>query len=160
LIYQIKNKEIFSMKKSFLLSLLVGVLLTGTSPLWAKSHKKPISIAAEELQWVPNPAKPEQISAAVVWGDMKKGAHGAFHKFKAGTIVENHSHSANLKAVVVAGTLVTGPEGAPKKMGPGSFFTDPSNFNHVTTCEGTTDCIVYIDASGKFDLKMAKEDKK
>ncbi len=150
-------KNVISFRRFSLLT-LVGVLLTGTFPLWA-SHHKSVLIPAEELKWTPNPARPDDISTAVVWGDMKKGPHGAFHKFKAGTVVDNHSHSANLKAVVVAGTFVTGPESSPKTLGPGSFFTDAAKEQHITKCESTTDCILYVDASGKFDLKYAKKPK-
>jgi Domain of unknown function (DUF4437) len=145
------------MKKGFLLSLLV--LLTGTTPLLAKHHKS-VQILAQDLKWMPNPARPDDISMAVTWGDAMKGAHGAFHKFKAGATVENHSHSATFKAVVLEGTLVTGPEDAPKTLGPGSFFIDAAKENHITKCEGTTDCIFYVESSGKFDLKMAKKTKK
>lgn len=147
------------MKKKFYQLALAGILLTGASPLWATHHKS-IQMPAEELKWVPNPAKPEEVSMAVTWGDPAKGAHGAFHKFKAGTVVENHSHSATFKGVVVAGTVVTGPEESPKTLGPGSFFMDAKKENHVTKCEGATDCIMYIESSGKFDLKMAKKPKK
>jgi quercetin dioxygenase-like cupin family protein len=147
------------MKKNFILSLLVGFLITGTSPLWAKHHQS-IQMPAEDLKWEPNPAKPEEISVAVVWGDMKKGPHAAIHKFKPGTVVENHSHSSTFKGVIIAGTWVTGEESSPKKLGPGSFFMDYKGENHVTKCEGDTECVVYIESSGKFDIKYPKKAKK
>ena len=49
------------MKKRFYQLALAGILLTGASPLWATHHKS-IQMPAEELKWVPNPAKPEEIS--------------------------------------------------------------------------------------------------
>ncbi len=132
-------------------------LLLGGQQLFAKSHMKSKSVSSEELQWIPNPGRPDEVSMAVVWGDFKKGKHGAFHKFKAGTKIENHTHSANLYGVVVQGTLETGPEGSPKKLGPGSYFMDSANDPHVTNCISTEDCILYVHTSGKFDMKPVKK---
>lgn len=147
------------MKNVFLLT-LAGILLTSTSPLFAKGARKSVGTTPDELKWMPNPERPDDISVAVVWGDMKKGPHAAFHKFKPGTVVENHSHSSTFKGVIIAGTWVTGEESSPKTLGPGSFFIDSKGENHITKCEGKEECVVYIESSGKFDIKYAKKPKK
>jgi Domain of unknown function (DUF4437) len=152
-----KNGILF--RRFYFLTLGV-ILIVGASPLWAKSDKTIKMITPEELEWKANPEKPDEVSAAVVWGDMKKGPHAAFHKFKAGLIMENHTHSANLRGVVVSGSLEAGSEDAPKKLGPGSYFNIPGNAPHVTKCVSTTDCILYIESSGKFDMKLVKKSKK
>ena len=149
-----KNGILF---RKFSQMFLASALLMGSTPLLAKSHEVQTLIPAEELKWVPNPKRPDDVSMSVVWGDIQKGKHGVFMKFKPGTKVENHSHSATLQGVVIQGTLVTGPENAPKKLGPGSFFKGPANSPHITNCESKEECIIYIHASGKFDLHMIKK---
>lgn len=146
------------MKKLFFTFLAMN-LFSGNL-LFAKSHQKGVQIPAEDLKWVANPDRPDEISMAVVWGDFQKGKHGAFHKFKAGTKVGVHTHSSTLYGVVVKGTFLTGPENAPIKLGPGSYLKDVPTDPHVTICEGTEECILYVHTSGKFDLKMAEKSAK
>ena len=131
------------------------------SPSWAKKATKEIKgITMEELKWEPNPERPDEVQVAVVRGNMKKGSHAAFQKFKPGFSVENHTHSSSFHEIVIAGTWVTGPESSPKTYGPGSYVDCPAGVPHITKCTSTTECLVYIESSGKFDMHMAKEAKK
>ena len=146
------------MKRKFF---LLAACLLFSSPTWAKKATKEIKgMTAEELTWVPNPEAPNDVSVAVVRGSMKKGPHAAFHKFRPGLVMENHTHSADLHAVVISGTFVSGPEANPKTFGPGSYADVPGNVPHISKCEGTVPCILYIETSGKFDMKPVKAAKK
>ena len=114
----------------------------------------------DQLKWIPNPANAD-VSMAVLWGDPAKGAHGAFHKFKAGFDAGLHSHSADIKLVVVSGTLITATEGGPeKKLPAGSYEFQPHGVKHVTKCDPASDCVIFAVASGKFDLTPAEAPKK
>jgi quercetin dioxygenase-like cupin family protein len=114
----------------------------------------------DQLKWVANPANAD-VSMAVLWGDPAKGAHGAFHKFKAGFDAGLHSHSADMKLVVVSGTVIASPEGGPeKKLPAGSYEFQPHGVKHVTKCDPASDCVIFVVASGKFDLMPAEAPKK
>jgi hypothetical protein len=41
----------------------------------------------------------------------------------------------------------------PKEMPPGSYWWQPNGNKHTTDCKGTTECIVYLDFTGAFDVK-------
>src|SRR5258705_7632971 len=85
-----------------------------------KGGAKMMSWTAEELKWVEVP-KSNGVKMAVVWGNPKKGAHRAFHKFPGGWEVGLHHHSSPLMFAVVAGTLVSTPkDGTAKELGVGS----------------------------------------
>jgi quercetin dioxygenase-like cupin family protein len=114
----------------------------------------------DELKWVPNPANAD-VQMTVVWGDPAKGAHGAFHKFKAGFNAGLHSHSSDIRIAVVSGTIITGPEGGPeKKLPAGSYEYQPHGVKHVTKCDAASECVIFAMSSGKFDLTPAEEPKK
>lgn len=128
----------------------------------AKPAAKPAALVAmtpADLKWVANPANAD-VSMAVVWGDPGKGAHGAFHKFKPGFTAGLHTHSADMKLVVVSGTMIASTEGGTeKKLGPGSYEYQPHGVKHVTKCDTGSECVIFVVASGKFDLTPAEEKK-
>ena len=97
---------------------------------------------------------------AVVRGDPAKGPHAAFHKFKPGFNAGVHTHSSDFNIAVVSGTLLAGPEGGPvKKLPAGSYEYQPHGLKHTTGCDTGSECVIFVVASGKFDLIPA-EDKK
>lgn len=131
-------------------------------PAKAKPAAKPatlVTMTPDELKWVPNPANAE-VMMAVAWGDPAKGPHGAFHKFKPGFTAPLHTHSADLRIVVVSGTLIAATEGGPeKKLPPGSYEYQPHTVKHVTKCDTGSGCVIFVVANGKFDLVPAEEKK-
>jgi quercetin dioxygenase-like cupin family protein len=119
-----------------------------------------VTKAPDELKWVPNPANAD-VQMTVLWGDPAKGAHGAFHKFKAGFNAGLHSHSSDFRIAVISGTLIAGPEGGPeKKLPAGSYEYQPHGVKHVTKCDAASECVIFVTSSGKFDLTPAEEKKK
>jgi quercetin dioxygenase-like cupin family protein len=125
------------------------------------SKAKPafVTMTPDELKWVANPANAD-VQMAVVWGDPAKGAHGAFHKFKPGFNAGLHTHSSDMKIAVVSGTLIAGTEGGPeKKLPPGSYEFQPHGVKHVTKCDAASECVIFVVASGKFDLIPAEAKK-
>ena len=115
----------------------------------------------DELKWVANPANAD-VQMAVLWGDPAKGAHGAFHKFKAGFTAPLHTHSSDIHFAVVSGTMIAGTEGGPeKKLPPGSYEYEPHTVKHVTKCDAGSagGCVIFAVVSGKFDLIPAEEKK-
>jgi len=125
----------------------------------AAKHATLVTRTPDELKWVANSANAD-VSMAVVWGDPAKGPHGAFHKFKPGFNAGLHTHSADMRIVVVSGTMIAGTEGGPeKKLPPGSYEFQPHGVKHVTGCDTSSECVIFVMASGKFDLIPAEEKK-
>lgn len=137
-----------------------GSAAAATKAKSAKAKPAIVTKTPDELKWVPNPAAPDSVSMAAVWGDPDKGAHAAFHKFKAGFGTPLHSHSSDIRFAVVSGTMSVTPEGgAEKKLPPGSFVYQPHGVKHTTKCEAGSDCLIFTTATGKFDLIPAEAKK-
>lgn len=136
---------------------LAGEAKAGTPK--AKTAAKPatlVTMTPGELKWVANPANAD-VQMAVVWGDPAKGPHGAFHKFKPGFDAGLHTHSADMRIVVVSGTIIAATEGGPeRKLPPGSYEYQPHSVKHVTKCDTGSECVIFVMANGKFDLVPAE----
>jgi uncharacterized protein DUF4437 len=147
------------MRKSFgvaILGALVALSLSNTARAQAAKGKEPaagkaVLWAAGDLKWVDVPNFP--VKMAALWGDPAKGPHGAFHKFPAGFEAPWHHHTANHHVVVVSGTMTLTPEGeAAKKLGPGSYFSFTGKKKHTTKCEAGSECLLFIDSAGPWDV--------
>jgi len=127
-------------------------------PAAKKMAKTPVMMSAADLKWADMPVK--GVLSAPLWGDMKKGAFGSLIKFSAGTDVPLHTHSSDLKLVVISGPVYTGADAASfKDFGPGSYVLQPAGWKHVTGCRAGADCLFLTEGNGKFDLKPAGEAK-
>jgi quercetin dioxygenase-like cupin family protein len=128
----------------------------------AKPTAKPatlVMVTPDELKWVVNPMD-ANISMAVVSGDPAKGPHAAFHKFKAGWSAPLHTHSADVRMAVISGTIIAGTEGGPeRKLPAGSYQYQPHTVKHVTKCDPASECVIFVVANAKFDLKPAEAKK-
>ena len=129
----------------------------------AKPAAKPaglVTMTPDELTWVANPANAD-VKMALLWGDPAKGPHGAFHKFKAGFNAGLHTHSSDMKLVVLSGTVIAAAEGGPeRKLPAGSYEYQPHGVKHVTKCDPASECVIFVVSSGKFDLTPAEAPKK
>jgi len=131
-------------------------LAVPAAALHAGAAGKPITMTNDQMKWVANTSAPG-VMTAVAWGDPDKGAHGAFHKFPAGFTAPLHTHSANSRIVVISGTMaMAGEDGKEMKFPAGSFYTQPNTFKHVRKCLAGSECLVYLEADGKWDLKPAE----
>jgi quercetin dioxygenase-like cupin family protein len=118
--------------------------------------KKAVTMTPDELKWVPNPGTPG-VMTATAWGDPDKGPHGAFQKFPAGWVAPLHTHSSDLRVVVISGTMaMAGEDGKETKLPAGSYFYQPNTYKHVTKCEAGSECVAFVMAAGKFDIKMVE----
>ena len=146
-----------------LCAVVVGVLAGSAFAENAKDAKtKPVAkhaakaslvtMTPDQLKWEPNPGAPG-VMTATTWGDSTKGAHGAFHKFPAGWTSPLHTHSADLRAVVISGTWTQKTEdGKETKLPAGSYVYQPHTVKHVSGCDAGSECVIFVMANGKFDL--------
>ena len=75
----------------------------------SKSAAKDRVVPIEKMQFTQ--AVPG-VSKAVPWGDPAKGPYGAITRFTKGTKVAWHTHSHDIKAVVISGTSFMTPAAA------------------------------------------------
>ena len=115
----------------------------------------PVFTHATDLRWADlNPTGAPGVKIADVWGDHKTMGYGAFLKFPAGFLAPLHTHTSTIKIVVLSGTYIQTPDGKSEmRMGPGSFVLQPGgNYKHVSACDKASECLLFIESPGKFDL--------
>jgi anti-sigma factor ChrR (cupin superfamily) len=143
-------------------ALPVGVLAQGAGKTNAKPASKPagsalVVVPASEMKWVDlDPVGAPGVKVADLWGNHASGAFGALLKLPAGFAVPLHTHTYDMKVVIVSGTYIQVPEGKPEfRLGPGSYFLQPGgNYRHTTTCDKASECVFLVDSKGPFDLKV------
>ena len=112
-----------------------------------------VAMPAADMKWADLPGT-GGVQIVDLWGDHTKGAYGALIKFPAGANVPLHTHTNTFRIVVLSGTFVHTPEGkAEVRLGPGSYLLQPGgSYRHMTTCDKASECVIFGEANGKFDL--------
>ena len=109
-----------------------------------------------DLKWTNDPDHPG-VQVAALQGDPGKGASHFFIKLPAGFAVPMHFHNADHWAAVVSGTMMLTPEGGTEKTLPaGSGFAFTGKKMHATKCAEGADCVLFVDARGKWDVIPAE----
>ena len=122
-----------------------------------QESKAPIMVSFTDLKWVELP-EPKGTQFAVLSGDPKTGPYTQMRKVPAGIDNGLHSHSSEIKNVIISGVLYTGSDAASAKdFGPGSVIVLPADWLHVSGCRPGSDCVFYQEGKGKFDYKPAAE---
>ena len=128
-----------------------------SSPTPKQSDKAPVMISFADLQWTELPER-KGMQFAMLSGDPTKGAYTQMRKVLAGTDNPLHSHSSEIKNVIISGVWYTGVDAASAKdFGPGSIVMMPAGWVHVSGCRAGVDCVFYQEGKGKFDFKPAAE---
>lgn len=138
------------MKKSIVLAGGVFAVALGVSA-GAVAAGSAIVMPAADIKWTDLP-EAKGIKGANVVGDPAKGAAQFFTKFAPGTAIPLHHHSADHIVVVVSGTMVETVDGKDLKLPAGSAFAFNGMKPHGTKCEGPAECVVFVDARGKWDV--------
>ncbi|HKY93053.1 MAG TPA: DUF4437 domain-containing protein [Nevskiaceae bacterium] len=102
------------------------------------------------------------VKKKVLWEDAASGAYGTFTKFDPGQINSMHSHTHEIRIVVLQGAyLYKAKNGPEKRIGPGSFIAIPGGDVHESGADAKEGALFYEESPGKFDLKPAEpSDKK
>ena len=144
-----------------LLMIVAGTCLL--APIFAQETvsqqeaKAPIMVSFTDLKWVELPER-KGMQFAVLSGDPKTGAYTQIRKVPAGTDNPLHSHSSEIKNVIISGVWYTGRDTvSAKDFGPGSVVVMPGDWMHVSGCRAGTDCVFYQEGKGKFDFKPAAD---
>lgn len=110
---------------------------------------------AEQVPFKPVPGI--KLEAADLWGDSKTGPHGTLARVPAGGAEPFHTHTADLKVVVIGGSLSYALDGqdTPPLL-PGSYLMIPAGVKHSGRCARGTDCLYLVVQDGPMDFLPAK----
>lgn len=118
-----------------------------------KPDKAPLMVSFTDLKWTELPER-KGMQFAVISGDPTKEAYTEMRKVPAGTDNGLHSHSSEIKNVIINGVWYTGTDASSAKdFGPGSVVMMPASWVHVSGCRAGSDCLFYQEGKGKFDFK-------
>lgn len=134
------------------LGFLVLAALVGATPT-ALARGKAMVTAAADLKWAD--AGVPGVSTSAVDGNMGKGASHFYLRYAAGFTAPLHHHSPDHHVTTVTGMLVLVVDGKEHRLGPGSYFSLKGKAPHAARCEGSTDCVMFIDARGPWDVVPA-----
>jgi len=154
-----KDKEV-EMKIFFAAAGVLCLCVTMFAQDRSKKHESttPVMMSPTDLKWVELPER-KGMQFATLSGDPKTGSYTQMRKVPAGTDNPLHSHSSEIKNVIISGVWYTGADTASAKdFGPGSVVVMPGNWIHVSGCRTGSDCLFYQEGKGKFDFKPAAEE--
>jgi hypothetical protein len=115
----------------------------------------PMMVSFTELKWTELPER-KGMQFSVLSGDPKTGPYTQIRKVPGGTDNPLHSHSSEIKNVIISGVWYTGTDVASAKdFGPGSIVVMPGKWVHVSGCRSGSDCVFYQEGKGKFDFVPA-----
>jgi quercetin dioxygenase-like cupin family protein len=147
------------MKRSALSFLVVGFLACAAA--WqadsagAQAAKKDAHFVSADKATYTEPIP--GASRAVLWGDPDKAAHGVFTKFKPGFDAGMHTHTNELRLVVIRGAYLYKPEGGAEiRVGPGAYLAIPGGLKHWSGGDAKEGALFYQEGLGKFDLNPVK----
>jgi quercetin dioxygenase-like cupin family protein len=120
------------------------------------SAASPTVLPAADLKWIElDPTGAPGVKVAGLWGDHRAGAFGAIFRLPPGFSAPLHTHTHDMKLVIVSGTYIQGAEGRPEfRLGPGSYLMQPGGaYRHTTRCDQASECIFFVESGGAFDLQ-------
>ena len=141
---------------------MCAILFCGVADTVAQKQAKKEAVVwpADGIKWLDMRDGPPGILYANLWGHLDKGAYGALIKLPAGMKNPLHTHSSDLKIVVLSGTFLYIPEdGTEQRLGPGSYLFEPGGTRHLSGTGDDGPCEVFQESSGKFDFVPAEPPK-
>lgn len=146
---------------------LLGLMMTFTLPVAAVAQSpsdaasRLVVMPADDLKWADlDPGIPGS-KVVELWGNRASGAFGALFRLPAGFAAPLHTHTHDMKVVILSGTYIQAPDGKPEfRLGPGSYFMQPGgDYRHTTRCDQASDCVFLVESQGPFDLQLAEPGK-
>ena len=93
------------------------------------------------------------VKKVVLWGDHDAGPYGAFTKFEPGLTNPLHTHTSEVRIVVLRGAYIYKPkDGKERRVGAGSYISVPAGDVHVSGSDKKEGALFYEESPGKFDL--------
>ena len=117
-----------------------------------------VVMPAADLKWADLDPSAPGIKVVDLWGNHTSGAYGMLIRLPAGFAAPLHTHTHDMKVVILSGTYIQAPDGKPEfRLGPGSYFMQPGgDYRHITRCDQASDCVFFVESQGAFDLMPAE----
>ncbi|MCI0570522.1 MAG: cupin domain-containing protein [Myxococcaceae bacterium] len=96
------------------------------------------------------------ISKVVLQGDPDKGPYATFTRFVPGQKNALHTHSSDIRQVVLEGAYLYEADGRKVRVGPKSFFVVPAGTPHTSGGDPKEGALFYEESSGPFDIQFIK----
>jgi quercetin dioxygenase-like cupin family protein len=98
------------------------------------------------------------VKKVVLWGDHDAGPYGAFTRFAPGLKNPLHTHSSDVRVVVIRGAYIYKAEkGKERRVGPGAFISIPAGDVHWSSGDAKEGALFYEESPGKFDLNPVEK---
>lgn len=136
------------------LAACISIFTAGAAFAGLFGSGRAVVVPAGNLKWV-NLGIPG-VDAAVVSGDMKKGASRFFLRYPKGLETPVHYHTADHYATVVSGSITLRAAGKTQRLEPGSYFALTGKIKHVAKVEGDQEAVFFIQADGPWDAVFPK----
>ena len=131
--------------------LIIGALLTVAAAQEKKEavHVDPAKATFKELA--------PGASACVLWGDLDTGPYGAYTKFAPAANFPLHTHTSDIRIVVLKGAYHYKPEnGVEQRISAGQYIFIPGGDRHSSGGDAKGGALFYQESTGKFDLNFVK----
>jgi mannose-6-phosphate isomerase-like protein (cupin superfamily) len=129
----------------------VSLVVVGAS--FAQASKAVVT-SQSSLKW--SDAGIPGVSTAAVEGDLAKGPSRFYLRYAAGFAAPVHHHSPDHYVTTVTGNLVLIVDGKEQRLAPGSYFAFTGKAPHAARCEGSVDCVMFVQALGAWDVVPEK----
>jgi len=121
----------------------------------AQSKKEPVFVEsgkAEFKEVIPG------VKKKILWGKDDVGPYGALTKFDPGLTNPLHTHTNEVRIVVLQGAYIYKPQnGNERRVGAGSYISIPGGDVHVSMGDPKEGALFYEESPGKFDLKLVDQ---
>ena len=134
----------------------IGILVIGALLTVAAAQEKSEAVHVDAAKATYKDLAPGA-SASVLWGDMDKGPYGAYTKFTPGANFALHTHTSDIRIVVLKGAYLYKPEnGVEQRVGAGHYIFIPGGNRHSSGGDVKAGALFYQESTGKFDLNFVK----
>jgi len=133
----------------------VAVVACSLGVAVAQSKKEPVFVESEKAEFkevIPG------VKKKILWGKDDVGPYGAFTKFDPGLTNPLHTHTNEVRIVVLRGAYIYKPQnGNERRIGAGSYISIPAGAVHVSGGDPKEGALFYEESPGKFDLKVVDQ---
>jgi len=133
----------------------VAVVVCSLGMALAQSKKEPVFVESEKADY--KEIAPG-VKKKILWGNHDVGPYGAFTKFDPGLTNPLHTHTNEVRIVVLQGAYIYKPQnGNERRVGVGSYISIPGGDVHVSRADPKEGALFYEESPGKFDLKVVDQ---
>jgi mannose-6-phosphate isomerase-like protein (cupin superfamily) len=97
------------------------------------------------------------VSKCALWGDADRGPAGAFTRFAPGQMNRMHTHTHDVRIVVLEGAYIYKAGGQEIRVGPKEYLFIPGGTPHVSRGDDKAGALFYEETPGKFDVNYVEK---